>query len=66
MHGHTRAVRTILQISLKNFSQIYMKWTYFLFDINNYVLRLQWGNLVVTFNSEEQAHANNTCRRNKI
>ena len=35
-----------------NFGQICMKWTYFLFGINNYVLLLQCGNFVSTFYSD--------------
>ena len=44
IHGHMRTVLTIFQICLKNFGPIYMKLTYFLFVVNNYILPLHWGN----------------------
>ena len=51
MHEHMRAVHTMLTM-FEKFSQIYMKWTYFLFDISNYVLLLQWGNFILSFYSD--------------
>ena len=45
-----RAVRTMLQY-VRNISvtYIYMKRTYFLFGINNYILQLQWASFILTF-----------------
>ena len=45
--GHMRAMRTMFSVCLNLFGQMYMKWTYFIIGINDYILLLHWEDFVL-------------------